>query len=114
MRIQIGDEVVPRQLGPPGVGVVFGILKADMWACTMASRRLNYWDDLYPEWKDGYVAHIYFKKPQKPYTYEEFISLLPDVSSHPEADLRVLYKYNVQYVAVSTYPIIDLDIVEKD
>lgn len=112
MRIQIGDEVIPRNLGPPGKGVVFGLIKAKMWASLYAARKLDYWYEKYPNWRDGYVAYVLFKKPQKPYSYEEFLTFLNDADSIPEYELRTLYKYNVQYTAVSTYPVVDLDIVE--
>ncbi len=110
---QLGDEVTFKRIGPPGMGVVIGISMAGVWEKYFASNRnLSFWDEYYPEWRAGYVALVLFKEPQKPYTFEEFKIVLPDADEIPEHELKVLYKYNVQYAKIVTYPIDDLEVME--
>ena len=110
-KLEIGSEVLTKQLGPPGLCKVIGISNADVWVTYFRTRGLKYWDKHYPDWRGGLVCSVMFKTPQKPYTYEEYAMMLSNRREVGEQAIRVLYKYNVGYVAVSTYPMDDLELM---
>lgn len=112
-KVGLGKEVMLKRLGPPGMGIVVGVVMATVWEKFFSNNRnLSHWDHHYPNWRGYYVCQVLFKEPQKPYTYQEFVSMLPDAENIPESELRVLYKYNVQYAKIVTYPVEDLEVME--
>jgi hypothetical protein len=112
-KIGLGKEVMLKRLGPPGMGIVVGVILATVWEKFFAgNRNLTHWDSYYPNWRQFMVCQVLFKEPQKPYTYQEFVALLPNASDISESELKTLYKYNVQYAKIVSYPIEDLELME--
>lgn len=111
--IGLGKEVMMKRLGPPGMGIVIGVMVATVWERYFTpNRNLTYWDKHYPNWRNYLVCQVIFKEPQKPYTFQEFVEVLPDSDKISEHELQVLYKFNVQYAKIVTFPIQDLELME--
>jgi len=67
----IGDKVVSKKTGYPGIGEVCGIGTAQLviWA---TKKTYHYWDRVYPTWKEKPVYTIRYSEPRFVTTCEEF------------------------------------------
>lgn len=64
MNVVMEQTVIPRKLGPPVVGKVFGFCQAQSYA-TKIRPDLNFlgWDREYPLWRNGLVIWVEFEQP---------------------------------------------------
>ena len=107
--MDIGDRVVSRQTGLPGVGEVVGIVSYEFFIST----RKNYqgphlWDNIYCNWRNEYVIYVGYEEPRHYLSFDEFMSGCP-VENISTNELKVLYKYS-EKTQLITYPIADLEL----
>lgn len=109
--MNIGDKVVSRQTGLPGVGTICGVVAAKLLVLVQGSVPRERWDLLYPDWNNKYICYVEYDEEQYIQSYNEFIMSAPD--NMPNDDLRILYKYSPQAHIIS-YPIDDLELFEHE
>lgn len=106
MGFKIGDEVVTKKTGLPGVARIVGLVLPEV----LNGGALSKWDELFPEWRNHEVAYIKYKKPQKPCSYEEFLeSIPPELEYLSEEDKELQYLNGVPYQKHSMVPVCDLE-----
>lgn len=106
--MNIGDRVVSRQTGLPGVGTVCGVVTGEF---VRASGPKPRWDILYPDWIEKYVYYIKYDEMRYIVSFDEYKDGSPD--SIPHNDLKVMYKYSHKTNIIS-YPQDDLEIFEHE
>lgn len=107
MNFKIGDQVITKKTGLPGVAYIVGLVLPEVLSNSGA---ISKWDTLFPEWRNQEVAYIKYKKPQKPCSYEEFLeSIPPELEGLPPEDKELYYLNGVPYQKHSMVPVCDLE-----
>jgi hypothetical protein len=103
--IKIDDRVSLQKTGLPCSGTVIGISRAKM--CSVYSKGSQYWDSLYPGWRDELVVYIEYDEPQKQCSFEEFCLGYPHSQFIPKPILQQEYQ-KVPTTTICVAPIRDV------
>ena len=75
-QIYLGNEVVSKKTGFPGVGRVMAAYLARGYEFVDSLRgpqSYTRWDSLYPNWRDGLIFIVFYEKLRKSLTWEEWV-----------------------------------------
>ena len=104
VNLYLGQKVRSKKTGFPGVGYIVGFSLPSFW---MMVRKANVedfstWNNLYPEWEQKPLAHVFYQEPRKTVTFEEFKSgntvykdeVLEDMYNKLELAQSIMYPYD--------------------
>lgn len=129
--ITLGDTVMTRKTGLPGLGKVFGIITGPLFVAqnkylivgreeedgseTLKCVNQNgvqpcrTWDDLYPEWFLNPICFVKFASLQRTMSYQEFRNSREWPDSITEDAIKVYYDIECPQTNVIAYPAEDLE-----
>lgn len=103
---KLGDRIFGRNTGGPEPSTIIGLVPA--FITPYINKDMLEWDELYPNWRDNYIAYSKFDSPQKPFSFDEFIKVFKYTEKFSNEELLEIYKRDVKEVLFVSYPVEDL------
>lgn len=112
MKLDIGDEVMSKKIGPPCLGKITAIMDGEEYEDIHGPHEA--WRNHYPEWQMKNVYVVDFETPFRPITFDEFVDsgCLAYKQYDDERDDLQFYKDTIAEVDRISYPHDDLEKVD--
>lgn len=129
--LQIGDTVLTRKTGLPGMGKVIGIQTGPLYVAhhkyliigkenddgsetlkcvnQQGNQPCQRWDDLYPEWFLSPICTVKFEALQRIMSYQEFRDSRQWDENVTEDAIKAYYDIECPQTNVIAYPVSDLE-----
>lgn len=109
MKFAIYERVTSKKTGLPMTGTICGLVLGAAFENNYIknyNRKLDGWNELYPDFRSKFVYYVYFDTPAKPVTKEEVQLKLQEGE-----DLEEVYD-KIKTQVMAAYPEDDLELLE--
>ena len=102
-----------KQGSMQGVGIVVAMQRADYFLSQVKNSPLHMWSKNFPNWQQMPVVLVYFEKPQRSATIDEWVASGLQTTSKTSQELMEEYESNCHFVQLAAFPIEDLELVSS-